>query len=151
MQASINQSVALSWQPDTAFSRLTADPMSWWPWNPRAVPGSRVKRVGFEHRAGGAFFEEDAGGQRRAWGEVREWDPPHRIQLAFHPPAAPETEELLELQFVPDGTGTRLTLVASDRRSPWRGVPVVRRAPRYRVIVNTILLALAHVVRVRLS
>jgi hypothetical protein len=42
----------------------------------------------------------------------------HRAE--FRPPAAPGTQEHIELRLSPAAAGTALTLRASSRRNPWR-------------------------------
>lgn len=109
----VERSVSVSWSPNAAFKRFTADIMSWWPYKTHSVGGPRVKRVVFEQFAGGKFYEENEDGRRFQWGDVLEWDPPHRVKFTFHPSKDPSTAQDVELRFIAEGTGTRLVLTAS--------------------------------------
>jgi uncharacterized protein YndB with AHSA1/START domain len=123
----IERSISVSWSPDAAFKRFTADIMSWWPYQTHSVGGPRVKRVVFEQHVGGKFYEEHADGRRFQWGEVLEWNPPHRVKFTFHPSKDPSTAQDVELFFRPEGTGTRLTLVASKWENLGRAAKRARK------------------------
>ena len=38
----------------------------------------------FEPRVGGRIFERTSDGQEIDWGEITEWDPPHRLRYRWH-------------------------------------------------------------------
>jgi uncharacterized protein YndB with AHSA1/START domain len=110
----VQRSISVSWDPETSFRRFTADFARWWPRKTHSIGGPKVKDVVFEGRVGGRIFEEHSDGRRFQWGQVLEWDPPRRVKFTFHPSRDPSTAQEVELRFVPDGSGTRLELVATN-------------------------------------
>jgi hypothetical protein len=76
--------------------------------------GPRIKRVVFETKVGGQIYEEHIDGRRFQWGKVLELDPPRRVRFTFHPSRPENTAQTIELIFHPEGTGTRLELIATD-------------------------------------
>ncbi|HYV97506.1 MAG TPA: hypothetical protein VE967_08645 [Gemmatimonadaceae bacterium] len=140
------RTVSVAWDQESAFVRLTRDPMLWFPWNPRASASARVKAVGFEHKEGGVFFQEHADGRLSQIGYVHTWEPGKRVRLAFNPPANPKAEEFVELSLVPERTGTQLRLVMSERRNPWvsrvKPPTVAKQRPSYLKLLPALILAL---------
>jgi uncharacterized protein YndB with AHSA1/START domain len=123
----IERSVSVSWDPATAFQRFTEEFGDWWPRATHSVGEGRVRRIVFEARLGGRIFEEHADGRRFRWGEVLALEPPVRLRFSWHPGRAPETAQLVELRFLPEGRGTRLELRASGWENWGRGAARARR------------------------
>jgi uncharacterized protein YndB with AHSA1/START domain len=123
----IERKLSVAWAPDAAFRRFTAQFAEWWPHKTHSIGGPRVKRVVFEQRAGGKIFEEHVDGRRFQWGQVLEWDPPHRVKFTFHPSRDPRSAQDVELQFRPEGSGTHLVLTASKWENWGRGAKRARR------------------------
>lgn len=109
----IERSVGVSWSPDAAFHRFTAQLGSWWPVRSHSIGGRRLRKVVFEPGVGGRIYEEHRDGRRFQWGRVLDWDPPRRVKFTWHPSRDPSTAQEVEVTFAPEGTGTRLLLVAS--------------------------------------
>jgi uncharacterized protein YndB with AHSA1/START domain len=123
----IHRSVSVSWAPDAAFRRFTADFGAWWPHRSHSIGGGRVRRVVFEPRVGGCIFEEHEDGRRFQWGEVLLWEPPERVKFTWHPARERATAQDVLIEFVREGTGTRVELTSSG----WeRWGENVRRAHR---------------------
>ena len=114
----IHRAVLVSWNPDAAFRRFTADFALWWPRRTHSIGGPRVAAVVFEQHVGGRIYEEHDDGRRFQWGEILAWDPPRSVRFTFHPSRDPSTAQELELRFVPEGSGTRLELTA-DKWENW--------------------------------
>lgn len=108
----IRRSVSVSWDQDAAFRRFTADFGAWWPSRSHSIGGERVRRVAFEPRVGGRIFEEHGDGRRFQWGEILPWEPPQRVKFTWHPAREPATAQDVLVEFVPEGTGTRVELTA---------------------------------------
>ncbi len=123
----VERSVRVEWGPDAAFRRFALDFSTWWPWRTHSVGAERVKRIVLEPHAGGRIFEEHVDGRRFQWGQILEWDPPKRLKFTFHAGRAPETAQEVEVRFVPDGTGTRVELVATKWENWGPGAPRARR------------------------
>lgn len=109
----IRRSISVSWNPERAFERFTADFGAWWPSRSHSVGGERVRRVVFEPHAGGRIFEEHADGRRFQWGQVLVWEPPARVKFTWHPSREPETALDVEILFVAEDAGTRVELTAT--------------------------------------
>lgn len=102
--------VVVSAQPERAWDVFTGGIGSWWPVELFSVGMERTRAVVFEGRRGGRIFERWGDGTEKPWGEVEEWDPPHRVRFSWHPneerPAATE----VEVTFTATGDGTRVRL-----------------------------------------
>lgn len=95
-----------------AFAVFTRDFGRWWPLREGlCVSGPRVATCTFEERAEGAIFETDRDGNTLPWGRVVAWDPPARVVFTWHPGREASGAQEVEVTFVPDGDGTRVTLV----------------------------------------
>jgi len=109
----IVRAVSVSWPPDEAFRRFSADFSRWWPKYTHSIGGRRVKQVVLEPRAGGALYEEHYDGTRYAWGLVTEFDPPRRLAFTFHASYDARDAQQVQISFTPEATGTRVELVSS--------------------------------------
>jgi hypothetical protein len=120
----IVRDVTLPLAPDAAFHLFTARIDDWWPPERRhAGPGARV--VLTPER----FAEERDDGTIVPLGRVREWAPAERLVLDFFPGTGPDDPTEVTVLFVPDETGTRLTVrhgPGGIRPDLWES-----RAPRY--------------------
>ena len=97
---------------EAAF-RLFAEGLErWWPLSYTYSLAS-FATAGIEPQ--GHWFERDQQGTRTDWGEVRVYDPPSRLVLAFaisaqRSPEPPQRASEVEVRFLPSGEGTRLEL-----------------------------------------
>lgn len=109
----IRRSISVSWSPDAAFRRFTAEFGVWWPTRTHSIGGSLVKRVVFEPHTGGRIYEEHADGRRFQWGQVLLWEPPRRVRFNWHPSRDASTAQDVEVEFFEDATGTRVQLTST--------------------------------------
>ena len=109
----IRRSIAVPWNQQAAFERFTSDFGKWWPRYSHSIGGRRIKRLVFECRVGGLLYEEHYDGTRMLWGKVTAFDPPKRVAFTFHPSQQESDAQLIEVQFHPDGAGTRVELISS--------------------------------------
>lgn len=123
----IMRSIVVSWDPATAFKRFTAEFASWWPSKTHSIGGNRLKQIVFEQRVGGRIYEEHRDGRRFQWGEIVLWEPPHRLKFTWHPSRDPSTAQEVEIEFVPEGEGTRLELTSSGWENWGDGAARARR------------------------
>jgi uncharacterized protein YndB with AHSA1/START domain len=109
----VRRSLAVSWSPEAAFRRFTADFAVWWPSRTHSIGGRRVKRIVFECHVGGRIYEELTDGRRFQWGKVTAWDPPRRVGFTWHPSRDEREAQDVEVTFTPEGTGTLVQLVST--------------------------------------
>lgn len=121
------RTILVSWSQEEAFRRFALDFATWWPRRTHSIGGERVRRIVLEPRTGGCIFEEHLDGRRFQWGRVLEWEPPARLRFTFHPSRDPATAQDVEVRFLPEGTGTRLELVASNWENWGQGAARARR------------------------
>ena len=88
--------------PERAFDVWANRTALWWP------PGHTMSdtddyEILFEGRPGGRIFERSEDGTEFEWGEVLEWDPPHRIRYLWHLFFDRAEATTVEVRFVPSG------------------------------------------------
>jgi uncharacterized protein YndB with AHSA1/START domain len=110
--APIRKSVLVSWSPEAAFQRFTADFAKWWPAYGHSIGRKRVQQMVFELRVGGLIYEEHHDGTRFMWGRVTALEPPRRVAFTHHASRAESDAQDVEVTFTPEGGGTRLDLVS---------------------------------------
>jgi len=111
--APIVQSVTVSVPPDRAFALFTGSMGRWWQRGKTIAAKPHVEIV-IEPRPEGRWFERDEDGTETDWGRVLAWDPPGRVLLGWQLDASfkfdPDLTTDVEITFVPEGGGTRVTL-----------------------------------------
>jgi len=113
----ITRSVTVRRDVEQAFRIFTEEIGTWWPVeaNSRAArdfegEDVKVERVEFQTRAGGQVLEHLSNGQVLPWADVREWDPPKRFVLAWHPTFSERPPTEVEVRFTPTADGTLVEL-----------------------------------------
>jgi uncharacterized protein YndB with AHSA1/START domain len=109
----VQRSVSVSWTPDAAFRRFTAEFGAWWPRATHSIGGKAVARIVFECRVGGQIVEELRDGRRFLWGTVTAFEPPTRLAFTWHPSLGADAAQDVEIRFVPEGNGTRVELIST--------------------------------------
>jgi uncharacterized protein YndB with AHSA1/START domain len=108
----VRKTVVVKQPPDRAFDLFTARMNDWWPHAalPGAAPTAAAGTVVLEPGTHGRVYRRVADQTVEVWGEVRVWEPPHRLVLTWQavPGAGNPTE--IEIQFTPQGEGTRVDL-----------------------------------------
>ena len=110
----VRKSILVRTPVEDAFEVFTEEIDSWWP-RSHHIGKSPLRRVVMEGRAGGRCYTEHADGSESDWGRVLEWEPPHRLVLAWrithewtHEPDLARASEV-EVRFVPQpGAVTRV-------------------------------------------
>jgi uncharacterized protein YndB with AHSA1/START domain len=95
---------------DDAFRVFTKEIGTWWPVEEHSIGGERVEDVVIEPGVGGRVYERLVGGEERDWGEVLEWDEPHKLVLSWHPNADRPAATEVEVRFDTVEGGTRVSL-----------------------------------------
>jgi uncharacterized protein YndB with AHSA1/START domain len=112
----VRRSVLVNAGADHAFKVFTEKFVTWWP-AAHHIGEADLKDVVVEAREGGRWYEIGTDGAECEWGEVKAWEPPGRLLLAWHlngdwdydPDPARASE--VEITFTPEGDGTRVELV----------------------------------------
>ena len=108
--APVRRSVHVPVTPDIAFARFTAEIGQWWPAATHSVGQGQVAAVVLEPGEGGRLYERLEDGTEHNWGWIRAWEPPHRVVMSWHPGSEGVVETELEVRFVADAGGTKVSL-----------------------------------------
>ena len=104
----------------------------WWPKTHKIGPADLDRPV-IEPQAGGRWYELDSDGSECEIGKVAVWDPPARLVLIWQLNAEwkfdPDLATEVEVQFTPEGSGTRVRLDAPLPGAPWRHRRRMRATP----------------------
>ena len=113
MTGPLRLSYEINCAPEHAFEVWTTRIAAWWP-KGHSASGDPDTRVVLEPRPGGRIFERTSEGAEIDWGEITEWNPPHRLGYAWHITRDRSDATDVELTFVDLGDGTtRLDIVHS--------------------------------------
>ena len=126
----VRKSVTVDCAVEEAFRVFTADATSWWPVATHSIRGE-ISEVVFEPHVGGEVYEIAESGERGHWATVLEWDPPHRLVLAWNILRREGELTEVEVRFSPQDGGTRVEL---EHRG-WDGV--AESAPEKRASYDT--------------
>lgn len=120
--------------PARAFAAWTERCSVWWPKSHTMSDGEFD--VVFEPFVGGRVYELDADGTEYEWGEVKVWDPPHRVEYLWHIFLERERATTVSVTFldVADGTSVRLVNDGFDVFGSTAG----ERTPRVGIAWKTI-------------
>jgi uncharacterized protein YndB with AHSA1/START domain len=121
----IRKTVTVECAVEEAFRVFTADALSWWPVKTHSIHEA-VDEIVFEPRVGGAVYEIGTNGERGHWATVLEWEPPHRLVLAWNILEREGDLTEVEVRFLPEGEATRVEL---EHRG-WENVEVDGPAKR---------------------
>lgn len=113
--------------PDEAFAVFTEEIGAWWPLPTHGVFGDESGGVSFRD---GQLIETATDGREVTWGDVREWEPPTRLVVSWHPGGDSGVASEVEVTFEGDGSGTRVVL---EHRG-WEAFGEAARERRRRVV-----------------
>lgn len=105
----VRKTVTVSCTVEGAFRIFTADAASWWPVESHSIH-EEVQEIVFEPKRGGEVYEVSSGGERGHWATVLEWEPPHRLVLAWNILRRDDEPTEVEVRFLPAQDGTRVEL-----------------------------------------
>jgi uncharacterized protein YndB with AHSA1/START domain len=103
----IVKSVVLACDPARAFALFTEQAGLWWP---AARRHSKDAASTIRMEAAGRFFERSGDGTEVELGVVRHFEPARRLLLDWYPGTGPEHPTQVEVTFVAEGPGTRVTV-----------------------------------------
>jgi uncharacterized protein YndB with AHSA1/START domain len=116
VDTAVKRSVTVNASLEHAFAVFTEGFDTWWP-RSHHIGKSPMKRSILEGKVGGRCYTEQQDGSECDWGHVLEWDPPHRLLIAwqithewgYQPDLAKASE--VEIRFTREaGGGTRVDL-----------------------------------------
>jgi uncharacterized protein YndB with AHSA1/START domain len=96
--------------PERAFVYFTRDIGRWWPLATYSCGGDAAQDVRFEPRVGGGLLETTRDGTTHRWGTVSAWAPGKRVAFSWHPGRDDSAAQWVEVAFVGNAAGTRVTL-----------------------------------------
>ena len=115
-ETSVKRSITVNASVAHAFEVFTSGFDGWWP-RSHHIGKSPMKEAVIEARLGGRCYTKQEDGTDCDWGQILEWDPPHRLVMAwqithqwgYEPDLARSSE--VEIRFSPEpGGGTRVDL-----------------------------------------
>lgn len=111
--APVCKSIFVDASPETAFEVFTAGIGRWWPKTHKTSPADLDRPV-IEPRSGGRWYELGVDGSECEIGKVAAWEPPSRLLLIWQLTAEfkfdPDLVTEVEVNFTPEGSGTRVNL-----------------------------------------
>jgi uncharacterized protein YndB with AHSA1/START domain len=113
--APVRKTITVKTGIERAFTVFTQQMGRWWLKSHSINPATTQKDVIIEPTSKGRWYEVGADGSQCQWGHVIDWDPPHRLLLAWQINADwqfdPQLVTELEIRFSPEGTEvTRIDL-----------------------------------------
>jgi uncharacterized protein YndB with AHSA1/START domain len=109
--APVIKSILVSLPVEATFRLFTEDTSRWWPLATHSVGGESVTACYLEGKVGGRFYEVQKDDTQSDWGKVLVWEPPHRLAFTLHPGRTPDYATDVEVTFVAEPGGTRVTLI----------------------------------------
>ena len=111
--APVRKSVRVNAPPARAFDIFASGMSRWWPATHTTLKAP-FKEYIVEPRAGGRWYQIGTDGSESDTGSVRVWEPPSRLVLVWRLNAQwqydPGLDTEVEVNFIPDGTGTKVEL-----------------------------------------
>lgn len=128
----VRKVVSVQASPAVAWRVFTEKLGTWWPLSTHKIGKSRPVDARIEPRAGGRWYEIGEDGSTCDWGRVLVWEPTSRLVLSWEISADwqhdPNLKTEVEVQFIPEGEGTRVELEHrhleryGDRRDEMRAI-----------------------------
>ena len=113
METPLELSFTVACPPEHAFAVWTERISLWWP-KSHSVSADPALTVSIEPGPGGRIFERTPAGEEHDWGQVVEWEPPHRLAYRWHLRQDRADATLVEISFAPSDDGTAVTILHSD-------------------------------------
>ena len=115
--APVRKSINVNATPDRAFDVFTSGIGRWWP-KSHKIGQAELDRPVIEPWSGGRWYELDVDGTECELGKVAVWEPPSRLVLIWQLTPEftydPDLITEVEVQFTPEGEGTRVDLEHRD-------------------------------------
>jgi len=109
--APVKKTLTVAAPPEKAFEVFTAGFGRWWPAS-HSIGESPLKEAIIEPGVGGRWYGLLEDGTENPWGDVLDWEPPHRVLLAWRIGGDwkydPDLLTEVEVVFTAEGQGTRV-------------------------------------------
>jgi uncharacterized protein YndB with AHSA1/START domain len=102
---------------DHAFRTWVDRPAMWWP--PSHTLSGDPTSIVFEPRADGRIFEVDRSGTELPWGQIRVWEPPHRLEYSWHHFFPADEATHVVVSFIPSPQPDGAHTVVRIEQSGW--------------------------------
>ena len=106
----VERSIVIDAKPERVWQSWVDEINAWWT-EPYYIDAERVTGLRIEPRLGGLFIEEWGQDAGYVIGQVIEWLPPQRLAYTWAEKSWGGITTLVRLEFLPEGSGTRLALV----------------------------------------
>lgn len=93
--------------PAEAFEIFTAEIGAWWPLPSHGLFGDEAGALSFRDEM---LIEQATDGREVVWGEVRAWEPPHRLVISWHPGRQVSDASQVAVTFEEVADGTRVVI-----------------------------------------
>ena len=120
-------SVDLPVAPARACAAFTAGFADWWPVATHSLSRQAATRCSLDAAPGGAIEERAPDGVRHLWGTVQSFEPGRRLRFSWHPGREPESAQWVDVEFTPQGDGSRVTLTHGGWEALGEIAPILRR------------------------
>ena len=120
-------SVELPVAPARACAAFTAGFADWWPVATHSLSRQAATRCSLDAAPGGAIEERAPDGVRHLWGTVQSFEPGRRLRFSWHPGREPESAQWVDVEFTPQGDGSRVTLTHGGWEALGEIAPILRR------------------------
>lgn len=104
----IRKSIRVERSPEHSFRVFCEEIGQWWPKGP-SFRGKHLANMIIEGRRGGQLYEQYDDGTEYEIGRVTEYRPPTVVGFTWRAPSWDQAT-LVEVRFIPEGSGTRLEL-----------------------------------------
>ena len=120
-------SVVLAAPPERAFTAFADHFGQWWPVATHSLSRHAATRCRLDLNLGGTLEEHAPDGARHRWGTVEAIEPDRRLRFTWHPGREAHTAQWVDIEFMPLGAGTRVTLTHGGWEALGEIAPILRR------------------------
>ncbi len=110
----VKKEITVPVPPAHAFKVFTDEFANWWPVASHSLSGSAgklPKTVTVTPGIGGKIVEKMHDGSLATWGVISEWEPGRKLAFSWHLRCPKDEQTHVCVEFFPDGTGTRVSLI----------------------------------------
>lgn len=111
--APVQKSVTVALDVEAAFRLFTEGIHTWWPLETHSIYEDEATTCILEGKEGGRIYEVGKDGAQGDWGQVLQWEPPHRFVMSWFPGRESATGQEVDIRFSAEGSGTRVDLLHS--------------------------------------